>query len=199
MSSWLQQFWEGLSGDFLDRPDGAQVGQIVGRVLVAAVLAGVLGYEREQKGKAAGMRTHMLVALAGAFFVIVAQQGGLSNADLSRVIQGVAAGVGFLGAGTILKQSEQGLVLGLTTAAGLYFTTAIGIAAGMGREVTAILGTALALAVLTVLPRIGQWGEGRLRGSRSSEHPGGDHSAPASDGVAPAAAKSGEGEQQDRA
>jgi putative Mg2+ transporter-C (MgtC) family protein len=161
MMEWLQQFWQGLAGDFLDVPDGVQVAQIVGRTLVAAVLGGVLGYEREQKGKAAGLRTHILVTLAAAFFVIIPQQAGMSKEDLSRVIQGLAAGVGFLGAGAIIKQSEQGQVQGLTTAAGLYFTTAIGIAAGMGREVTAILGTGIALAVMTVLYRAEQWIHGR--------------------------------------
>lgn len=158
---WLQSFWQGLAGDFSDAPDGSQIGQIVGRTFVAAVLGGILGYEREQKGKAAGLRTHILVSLAAAFFVIIPQQAGMSIADLSRVLQGLAAGVGFLGAGAIIKQSEQGQVLGLTTAAGIYFTTAIGIAAGMGREVTAILGTVLALAVMTILLRVEQWIHGR--------------------------------------
>jgi putative Mg2+ transporter-C (MgtC) family protein len=157
MGTWLQQFWAGLSGDFVDLPDGAQVGQIVGRMLVAAILGGILGYEREQHGKSAGLRTHMLVALAAAFFVMVSQQAGLSNDGVSRVIQGIAAGIGFLGAGTIIKLSEQGQVLGLTTAAGLYFTTAIGIAAGMGRETSAILGTVLGVIVLTVLPKVEHW------------------------------------------
>ena len=166
MGEWFQHFWQGLSGDFLDLPEGEQVGQIVGRTLVAALLGGVLGFEREQKGKAAGMRTHMLVALAAAFFVIIPQQAGMSHADISRVLQGLAAGVGFLGAGAIIKHSEQGQVHGLTTAAGLYFTTTIGVAAGMGREVTAILGTALAVAVLTILPRTEQWLHGRVMGSR---------------------------------
>jgi putative Mg2+ transporter-C (MgtC) family protein len=157
MTEWWQHFWQGLSGDFLDLPDGVQVGQIIGRTFVASILGGVLGFEREQLGKAAGLRTHILVALAAAFFVIIPQQAGMANADLSRVIQGLAAGIGFLGAGAIIKQSDQGQVLGLTTAANLYFTTAIGIAAGMGREVTAILGTVAALAVLTLLLRVERW------------------------------------------
>lgn len=166
MAEWLHHFWLGISGDFLDMPDGAQVGQIVGRTMVAAVLGGALGYEREQKGKAAGIRTHMLVALAAAFFIIISLQAGMSNADVSRVVQGLAAGVGFLGAGAIIKQSEQGHVQGLTTAAGLYFTTTIGIAAGMGREVMAILGTGLAVAVLTLLPQGEQWLARRMTGDR---------------------------------
>lgn len=168
MNEWLGNFWSGLTGDFFDIPDGSHVGQIVARMLVAAVLGGVLGYEREQKGKAAGMRTHILVALAAAFFIIPAQQAGLAGDALSRVIQGIAAGVGFLGAGAILKQSDQGLVIGLTTAASLYFTTAIGIAAGMGREVTAILGTVLALVVLRLVHHSGH---GSDQSSRDQDAP----------------------------
>lgn len=162
MGVWLQQFWAGLSGDFMDLPDGTQTGQLVGRVLLAAVLGAVLGYERERQGKSAGVRTHTLVSLAAAFFVLVPQQIGVTSADLTRVIQGVAAGVGFLGVGSIIKQSEQGVVHGLTTAAGIYFTTAVGIAAGLGREVTAILCTVLALVILTLAPKIQRTIEGRL-------------------------------------
>lgn len=168
MGEWLHQFWQGFLGDLLNVPDGTQVGQIVGRTLVAAFLGGVLGYEREQKGKAAGIRTHMLVALAAAFFVIIPLQAGMSENELSRVLQGLAAGVGFLGAGAIVKQSEQGHVLGLTTAAGIYFTTAIGIAAGMGRETTAILGTGLAIVVLTMFPWCENWIHHRFKGNHQS-------------------------------
>src|SRR4051812_19776375 len=110
MSAWLYEFWTGLSGDFLDMPNGAQFGEIVGRVFVAAILGGVRGYEREQKGRAAGLRTHMLVALAGAFFVIIAQQEGMSETDLRRVLQGWPAGLGFVGAGAIIK-SDEGRVI----------------------------------------------------------------------------------------
>jgi putative Mg2+ transporter-C (MgtC) family protein len=162
MDVWLQQFWAGLSGDFLDLPDGAQAGQLVGRVLLAAVLGAVLGYERERQGKSAGVRTHTLVSLAAAFFVLVPQQLGAPAADLTRVIQGVAAGVGFLGAGSIIKQNENGIIHGLTTAAGIFFTTAVGIAAGLGRETTAVVCTVLALAVLTLFPRLQRAIETRL-------------------------------------
>lgn len=162
MDVWLQQFWAGLTGDFADLPDGTQVGQVVGRVLLAAILGAVIGYERERQGKSAGVRTHMLVSLAAAVFVLVPLQLGTSPADLTRVIQGVAAGVGFLGAGSIIKQNEHGVVHGLTTAAGIYFTTAVGLAAGFGREVTAILCTALAITVLLLMPRLQGWLERRL-------------------------------------
>jgi putative Mg2+ transporter-C (MgtC) family protein len=138
-----------VASEFSDVPDAAQVTRIVLRLLLAALLGGLLGIEREQAGKAAGVRTHMLVSLGAALFVLVPQQAGIGEADLSRVIQGVIAGVGFLCAGTILKTGEHH-VKGLTTAAGIWLTAAIGIAAGMGREMTAVLSTLLALGILSL-------------------------------------------------
>src|SRR5262249_58398759 len=98
--------------------------------------------------EAAGLRTHMLVSVGAALFVLVPQQAGMSTADLSRVIQGVVAGIGFLGAGAILKHGHEGTVQGLTTAAGIWLTAGLGIAAGLGRGLAALLGTALALLIL---------------------------------------------------
>jgi putative Mg2+ transporter-C (MgtC) family protein len=117
------------------------------------LLGGVLGFEREQQGKAAGMRTHMLVALGAALFVLIPQQAWGSDAELSRVLQGLVAGIGFLGAGTIVKHGANGEVQGLTTAAGIWLTAAVGVAAGLGREATAFLSAVLALAILDVIPR----------------------------------------------
>ena len=152
--------------EFSDLPGPAGVTRIVLRLLTAAALGGVLGYEREQKGKAAGLRTHMLVALGAAMFVLVPQQAGVSDADLTRVLQGVTAGIGFLCAGTILKgQGEAETdIKGLTTAAGIWLTAAIGVAAGMGREATAVLSTLLALGILTLLPRLVNRFGGGVRG-----------------------------------
>ena len=96
----------------------------------------------------------MLVAMGAAMFVLLAQQEGMDSADLSRVVQGIIAGVGFLGAGTILKSDHQDRVKGLTTAAGIWLTAAIGVAAGLGRESTAVLSTLLALAIFALMPRI---------------------------------------------
>lgn len=149
--------WEQVAAtaaeEFSDLPDAAGVTRIVLRLVTAAVLGGVLGYEREQKGKAAGMRTHMLVAVGAALFVLVPQQAGVPDADLTRVLQGLVAGVGFLGAGTIMKVGAAE-IQGLTTAAGIWLTAAIGVAAGMGREGTAVLSTLLALGVLNSLPHV---------------------------------------------
>jgi len=114
----------------------------------------VLGYEREQKGKAAGIRTHMLVAMGAALFVLVPQLGGMAVADMSRVIQGIVTGIGFLGAGAIIKHRTEEDTQGLTTAAGIWMTAAIGVACGLGRETTALISALLALAVLAILPRL---------------------------------------------
>jgi len=143
-----------LLAEFSDVTDVEQITRILTRLLLAAVLGGVLGYEREQKGKAAGIRTHMLVAIGAALFVLVPQQGGMLIADQSRVIQGIVTGIGFLGAGAIIKHRSEDDVKGLTTAAGVWLTAAIGIACGLGRESTAILSTFLALIVLAILPRL---------------------------------------------
>ena len=156
MDAWWQQVWQTLQAEFADIGDARQLTQVTVRLLIAAILGGILGFEREHKGKAAGVRTHMLVALGAALFVLVPQMSGNQADAMSRVVQGVIAGIGFLGAGTILKgkEDEEGHVKGLTTAAGLWMTAAIGVAAGMGRESTAVLSTLLALAVFSVMPRV---------------------------------------------
>ena len=134
-----------------DLPDAGHATRIVARLLVAATLGGLLGYERERAGKAAGLRTHMLVALGAALFVAVGQQTGATTGDLSRVVQGIAVGIGFLGAGAILKLQENQEIYGLTTAAGIWFTAAVGLAAGTGRLATAAVGTLLAVIILSFL------------------------------------------------
>ena len=140
-----------IQGEFSDLPDVAEVTRLCLRLLVAVVLGGILGYERERTGAAAGFRTHMLVALGSALFVLVPLQAGTDISDMSRVLQGVIAGIGFLGAGAILKSSDDQEIRGLTTAASIWLTAAVGIAAGMGREATAVLSTAFALLILLAL------------------------------------------------
>ena len=152
--TWRDEVLDTIASEFSDVADVAQLTRIVLRLTRAAALGFVLGYEREQQGKAAGERTHMLVAIGSAMFVLIPQQTGIVPADMSRVIQGLVAGVGFLCAGTILKQGKDETVQGLTTAAGLWMTAAIGMACGLGREATALLSTLLALAVLSLVPRL---------------------------------------------
>ena len=148
-----QEIWNTVLSEF-SVPDAQQITRITLRLVVAAALGGVLGYEREQKGKSAGVRTHMLVAMGAALFVLIPQQAGASSEDLSRVLQGLIAGVGFLGAGAIIMGTKQVEIRGLTTAAGIWVTAAIGMAAGMGRESTTALSTLIALLVLSVVPWI---------------------------------------------
>src|SRR5687768_5896589 len=114
-------------------PDLAESIRVVFRLLAAALLGAVVGYERERTGKSAGLRTHMLVSLSSAIFVLAPLEAGMSTGDLSRVIQGVAAGIGFIGAGAILKLADERVIEGLTTAAGIWLTAALGLAAEIGR------------------------------------------------------------------
>lgn len=150
----MTPWWQGIVEDFSDLPDLGLWLKTGMRLLIAGILGGVVGWERERAGKEAGLRTHMLVALGAALFVLVPQQAGASLADLSRVVQGLVSGVGFLGAGTILKYSNEGRIKGLTTAATIWLTAAVGVAAGLGRGATALLGTILALVILSVVHRV---------------------------------------------
>lgn len=159
MEPWWQTIGDTIRAEFSDLPDLARLTAMVLRLTVAAVLGGILGYEREHKGKAAGIRTHMLVSLGAALFVLIPQQAGVPPAELTRVLQGLVAGVGFLGAGAIVKGANDADVKGLTTAAGIWMTAAIGVAAGIGREATAVLSTMLALAILAAVPWAASWFE----------------------------------------
>lgn len=154
MSSVWQQISTTVVAEFSDIKDVGELTTITIRLLMAAILGGVLGFEREQRGKAAGIKTHMLVAVGSALFVLIPQQAGLSEAELSRVVQGVIAGIGFLGAGSIVKGHDEKDLKGLTTAAGIWLTAAIGVAAGLGRESSAIVCTLLALIILLIMPKV---------------------------------------------
>ena len=103
-----QVIWNTIVSEFSEITDLAQIIRIILRFVLAAILGGLLGYDREVKGKAAGLRTHMLVSFGAALFVLVPQQSGASMGDLTRVVQGLTAGVGFLGAGSIIMGNRQG-------------------------------------------------------------------------------------------
>lgn len=154
MEGWWLEIVQTVRQEFSDISDISQVTRVCVRMLVAVVLGGLLGYERESRGMSAGLRTHMLVALGAALFVLVPLEAGIQPADLSRVLQGVIAGIGFLGAGAIIKLSHEQEIRGLTTAASIWMTAAIGIAAGMGRESTAILSALFALFILAALRHV---------------------------------------------
>ena len=128
------------------------------RLIAALLLGGAIGLEREMRSKDAGFRTHVLVALGSALFTLVSQYGFGSEArDVSRVAAQVVSGIGFLGAGTIIFQKN--VVRGITTAAGLWVTAAIGMACGTGLYAMAGITTALVLvgleSISVVLPRLG--------------------------------------------
>lgn len=150
MQAWWRTVWNTIEAEFSDLSDPEQFTRMVIRLLLAVVLGAMLGLERELRGMAAGLRTHMLVALGSALFVVVPLQAGMEMDGLGRVLQGVISGIGFLGAGAIVKMSQAGVIRGLTTAASVWLTSAIGITAGMGREMTAVLTTLLALSILTL-------------------------------------------------
>lgn len=149
----MDEIWQTLQSEFSDLSNIEDVTRVVVRLVIAVLLGGIVGWNRERRRTAAGLRTHMMVALGSALFVLVPQQAGMHLADMSRVLQGVVAGIGFLGAGAIIKFESKEQIKGLTTAAGIWATAAIGIAAGMGREALAVLSTVLALVILGVLPR----------------------------------------------
>ena len=143
-----------LRTEFSDLADPAALTRIVLRLVVAVALAAVIGYERELRGTAAGLRTHMMVGLGVALLVATMSESHMEPAEVSRVIQGILAGIGFLGAGAIIKQDEKEQVKGLTTAASIWTTAAIATAAGLGREATAIVATVLAIVILALLLRL---------------------------------------------
>lgn len=139
-----------MLNDLFLMPDPAQMVRVIVRIITAAALGGLLGAERQRAGKAAGTRTHMLVALGAALFVMFPVEEGMPIGDLSRVIQGVATGIGFVGAGTILKREDAEEVHGLTTAASIWLTGAIGLAVGAGHLWLPIVSTAVAWVILAV-------------------------------------------------
>jgi putative Mg2+ transporter-C (MgtC) family protein len=149
-----EEIWLTLVSEFSDVPDVSTITSITVRLMVAALLGGVLGYERESKGRSAGVRTHMLVAVGAALFVLGPLQSGMPLADMSRVLQGIVQGIGFLGAGAIMVRLAQHEVQGLTTAASIWATAGIGVIAGLGLEATAILSTAIVLIILAAVPLI---------------------------------------------
>lgn len=148
---WWDRVWVVMQEEFSDLGNLEGVTRVCIRLAVAMLLGSILGYQRESVGAAAGLRTHMLVSVGSALFVLVPLQAGMPLEDLSRVLQGVTAGIGFLGAGAIIKLREESQIKGLTTAASVWLTSAVGVAVGMGLESTAILSTFIALGILSLL------------------------------------------------
>ncbi len=125
---------------------GTEIEMIL-RLLLSAALGAAIGYQRERAGKSAGLRTHVLISTGAALFTISSIYGFGAGADPSRIAAGIVAGIGFLGAGAILRR-EGGIVEGLTTAATIWVVAAIGLAAGAGLYLVSAVATALALIML---------------------------------------------------
>ena len=127
--------------------------ELILRVVLSAILGGLIGLEREYRSKEAGFRTHYLVALGAALFMIVSAYGfadvQMTDAhrwDVSRIAAQVVSGIGFIGAGTIIFRKSENILSGLTTASGLWVVAAIGLACGGGMYTLAIVSTILVLA-----------------------------------------------------
>jgi putative Mg2+ transporter-C (MgtC) family protein len=135
-------------------PDLTHLMRILGRLTVALIIGAGIGLQRQIAHKAAGLRTHMLVALGTALLLVSASDAGLASADVSRIVQGIITGIGFLGGGAILKLTDQQEIRGLTTAAGIWLTAAASAAAGLGQTVAALIGLVFALLVLLLMGRL---------------------------------------------
>ena len=124
--------------------------EMVIRLVIAAFLGAVIGYERARAKKPAGIRTHLMVCMGAALFTVISIWGFAGNADPSRIAAGVVVGVGFLGAGTILRQ-ERG-VAGLTTAATIWAVAAVGVAIGTGLYIVGAVAAGIVPLALRFLP-----------------------------------------------
>ena len=123
---WATEVLDAVLREFSDLLDPAEAARLGVRLFVAVLLGAAIGYDRERNASSAGLRTHMLVALGAALFVVVPQHAGFDAPDMSRVVQGLIAGIGFLGAGAIIKIDDRREIKGLTTAASIWLVAALG-------------------------------------------------------------------------
>lgn len=149
---------------------------ILSRLCLALVVGAIIGLDRELRHKSAGLRTHMLVSLGSAIFVIISLQVGTENTyqnELSRVIQGIAAGVGFLGGGVILREAQRDAmsaeVRGLTSAAAIWVAAALGIAAGCGLWQLGISGAVLSWLVLSLFKKLEKFERSKVKSQKSKD------------------------------
>jgi putative Mg2+ transporter-C (MgtC) family protein len=157
----METLWNELSAGFAD-PQHLIV--ILIRLIASALLGAAIGFERERAGKKAGLRTHMLVSTGTTVFVLAGLNSGMPHDAISRVIQGIITGIGFVGAGSILKSEGDRKIEGVTTSAAIWMAAAIGVSVGLGGLGLAILATALSLVVL----RITYWFENRVTKTKRS-------------------------------
>lgn len=136
------------------------IGEMILRLVLACMLGGAIGYERQARRKSAGLRTNLLVCLGSCLIMILSQElylevEGHTNADPARLAAQVVSGIGFLGAGAIMKEGVN--VTGLTTAACLWVVAGVGLAVGAGAYIGALLTTALVVLTLGALSRLDEW------------------------------------------
>jgi putative Mg2+ transporter-C (MgtC) family protein len=147
----MEQLWQEIMAEVPTVHDALNV---VFRLFLAALVGAVPGLQREQLGMPAGLRTHMLVSIGAAIFMMAALEADASIDATTRVIQGLATGIGFVGAGAILKYKEGTEIRGLTTAASVWLTAALGTAVGAGRIWLPIVGGVTAFLVLSLFRRV---------------------------------------------
>ena len=141
--------------DAISVPESAW--ELVGRLGLATVLGAVVGVNRDWEGKPAGLRTHSLVALGAALFTVVGLLVANDASATGRIVQGITAGVGFIGAGVILRLPELQDIRGLTTAAAIWVVSAVGVAVGAGLWRTGLSAVALAMVVLVAGEAVDRW------------------------------------------
>jgi len=143
----MEILWSELTAGI---PDRRELTIIIIRLLAATFLGAAIGYERETAGKAAGLRTHILVTTGTTVFILGCIGAGMNaHSDaISRVIQGIVTGIGFVGAGSILKRENEREIHGVTTSAGIWMAAAIGVTVGLGGLGLAVMATVLTLLVL---------------------------------------------------
>lgn len=127
--------------------------EMVLRLLLATALGAIVGFQRERAGKQIGLRTHILICVGAALFTVASIYGFGATGEAARIAAGVVVGVGFLGAGAIIRSGE-GIVAGLTSAATIWAVAGIGLAAGAGLYLISAVATAIVLSVLFLPSRI---------------------------------------------
>jgi putative Mg2+ transporter-C (MgtC) family protein len=133
-----------------DAPSASMLMRIGSRLFSAVIFGALVGLERERRGMAAGLRTHMMVCLGAALFTLVPLEVS-DSVDLAQVVKGLAAGVGFLGGGAILKLAAEREIKGLTTAASIWLVAAVGMASGAGRMWLALITVVMSLIILALV------------------------------------------------
>lgn len=163
----MTPLWQELSASL---PQADEVVRVALRLVGSLIIGTVIGLQRELTHKPAGLRTHLMVSLGTTLLVVAAVNSGMKSGDVSRVIQGLITGIGFLGGGTILKLTREHEIRGLTTAAGIWLTAAASIAVGLGKFADAFIGVLFALVVLTAVGKFGGSGGDATESESTDRH-----------------------------